>query len=58
MSVDRVRVFKRLETDVEFRARINALPHGYVSGYHTGKSLDDVVWNDYRLQRKIIEDMR
>ena len=58
MSSDRARVFKRLETDREFRARVNASDHAYVSEYTSGKALDDIAWDHYRMQRRIIEDQR
>lgn len=56
MPSDRVRVFKRLETDAEFCARIRVR-----SGYpinRTGESLDDYAWTWWLMQRKIVEDMR
>jgi hypothetical protein len=58
MSSDRQRVFKRLETDAEFRFRINASDFAYVSEHSSGTWLDDLAWNNYRLQRRIIEDER
>jgi hypothetical protein len=57
MSSERVRVFKRLETDAEFRARIEKT-RGYVSSYWRGAELDDHVWANHRAQRRIIEDER
>lgn len=56
LSNDRVRVFKRLETDEEFRKRIEAAK-GYVPHY-TGQLLDDDAWKYYRMQRRIVEDQR
>lgn len=56
MSPDRVRTFKRLETDEELKARLyEAL--GY-STYQNGEALDDFAWRHARLQRRLVEDMR
>lgn len=54
MLHDRIRVFKRLETDAEFRARVQR----YIPHYLMGATLDDYVWHEAGLQRRIIEDER
>lgn len=49
-------IYKSLETDDEFRARIQK--SGYsIYGMHAmqGRYLDDVVWTCFHMQRRIVE---
>lgn len=51
-SKQRGSMFKRLETDAEFRAR---LAGHYLPSWHSGAAIDDYAWTYYRMQRRIIE---
>lgn len=55
MSSDRVRVFKRMETDEELRARACGF---YLPASLREAELDDYLWRYFRTQRRIIEEMR
>lgn len=48
-----IRVFKRLETDDEFRKR---LPGNHCRSTVTGTALDEYAWDYCKMQRRIIED--
>ncbi len=49
-------VFKRLETDREFLARLPSFHDTWVSPNElTGETLDFYAWNLFKMQRKIIE---
>lgn len=56
LSNDRHRVFKRVETDEEFRARLCEDPHRFVPDYLRGERLDSYVLDYYNTQRRIVED--
>lgn len=47
-------VFKRLETDAEFRARLRT--HGFYT-LEDGEGLDDTAWRNKKMQRRIVEDV-
>jgi hypothetical protein len=47
-------VFKRLETDAEFRKRLGLGASSWLSG----TELDDYAWVQYRKQRRIIDDIK
>jgi hypothetical protein len=53
-SSDRHKVFKSLETDEEFRARVK-VASGWNFGYASGERLDNDAWSYVKMQRKIIE---
>lgn len=58
--MDRVgSVFKRFETDAEFRARLIAEGTPIPSWGSTarGEELDHYAWGHHRKQRKIVEDV-
>lgn len=55
MSSERVRVFKRLETDAEFKARLKAAG---CTVFYSGEALDNEAWGYYRKQRRIVDDER
>lgn len=53
-------VFKRIETDAEFRARLLAAGAGDRAGFTYagyGENLDAWAWGAMRMQRRIIEDV-
>jgi hypothetical protein len=52
LSSDRHRVYKSLETDEEFRARLKGY---YIPRWNTGNELDEYVWDQYKKQRRIVE---
>lgn len=60
MNALRSRRFTRLETDLEFRARLVKLKRliwdTTYAGYFTGVALDDWAFEHYRVQRRIVED--
>lgn len=47
-------VFKSLETDKEFTARVNE-KHPWFKSYYAGPGLDDEVWECFQMQRRIVE---
>lgn len=48
-------LYLSLETDEEFRARVRAkYPRRYIATYD-GEWLDGWVWDEYKMQRKLIE---
>lgn len=49
-------VFKRLETDAEFIARLPWRP--YTHQTLEGDWLDECAWQVFKMQRKIVEDER
>lgn len=53
------KVFKRLETDKEFIARLGSegMWLRYWQRDYTGEALDEAVWSTFRKQRRIIEDV-
>jgi hypothetical protein len=51
----RKRVFKRLETDAEFRKRLLAA-NVYVTTRDTSETLDELAWRTRQMQRKIVDD--
>lgn len=51
-------VFKRLETDAEFIARVKAKFSWWMQFsmmYPTGAELDERAWDTFKMQRRIIE---
>lgn len=55
-SKDRHVVYKSLETDEEFIARVKA-SHPWFWAATKGVVLDDEIWWSFRMQRKIVERM-
>lgn len=49
-------VYKSLETDDEFAERVRQ-KHPWYGGtaFHHGEALDDSVWCNFRMQRRIVE---
>lgn len=48
-------VFKSLETDKEFIARVSLKVPWYTTSYYAGPGLDDEIWACFQMQRRIIE---
>lgn len=50
-------VYKRLETDAEFRKRLREEHNLNMSTLSTSAELDDIAWDQVKAQRRIVEDM-
>ena len=50
-------VYKRLETDAEFRKRLRNEHKCDVSTLVTSAELDDIAWDQVKVQRRIVEDV-
>lgn len=52
-------VYRRLETDAEFRARVidKLVPYLRHVVWVSGEELDKVAWNYAQLERRIVEDV-
>lgn len=48
-------VYKSLETDREFVARVREKYPWYSGTYYAGAMLDDEVWDAFKMQRRIVE---
>lgn len=51
-----VSVYKRMETDDEFRRRLRAAWRDVEWFMGGGKALDDMAWDKCKMQRRIVED--
>jgi hypothetical protein len=47
--------YKHLETDDEFVARVQSKHPWWANYFATGETLDNTVWNAFKMQRKIVE---
>jgi hypothetical protein len=51
-------VYSRLESDEEFRRRLDAADKLYGEGrYYCSDKLDEWVWEKHQMQRRIVEDV-
>lgn len=60
MSGDRqaIRVaFLRLERDEELKARFEDATGNRILNYKDSEALDDLVWRERRMQRRLVEDV-
>ena len=51
------RCFKRLETDAEFRKRLREEHNLVTSAFSTTAELDDIAWDQRKVQWRIVEDV-
>lgn len=49
--------FKRMETDAEFVVRINVAGGQPSGSFAQGEVLDEYAWVNFKMQRKIVEDV-
>lgn len=52
-----VAVFKRMETDAEFRDRLWKDGRAFPSWINASESLDSYAWGTWRVQRRLVEDV-